>query len=102
MRALIVDDSRPIAADLGWKCFDELGFEAVDAGNGREALEVLQIVAASTWCWSIGICPRWTVWNSSRPSADDCPFRRPGRADGHDRNRDRSNVAGSGTALTST
>ena len=41
MRALVVDDSRAIRSIIG-KTVKELGFEVLEAGNGREALERLQ------------------------------------------------------------
>ena len=41
MKALIVDDSRPIRRIVG-EILKELGFETADACNGREALERLQ------------------------------------------------------------
>jgi two-component system chemotaxis response regulator CheY len=41
MRALIVDDSRPIRRIEG-EILKELGFETADACNGRDALERLQ------------------------------------------------------------
>jgi two-component system chemotaxis response regulator CheY len=41
MRALIVDDSRPIRRIAGGT-LTELGFDTCDACNGREALEKLQ------------------------------------------------------------
>ena len=41
MRALIVDDSRPIRR-IEAEILKELGFETSDAGNGKEALERLQ------------------------------------------------------------
>lgn len=37
MRALVVDDSRAIRVVIG-RLLKELGFEVVEAGNGREAL----------------------------------------------------------------
>ncbi|HTS87530.1 MAG TPA: response regulator [Gemmatimonadales bacterium] len=40
MRALVVDDSRAIRSIIG-KTVRELGFETVEAGNGREALSRL-------------------------------------------------------------
>ena len=41
MRALVVDDSRPIRR-IESEILKELGFETADACNGREALERLQ------------------------------------------------------------
>lgn len=41
MRALIVDDSRPIRR-IEAEILKELGFETADAGNGKEALEQLK------------------------------------------------------------
>ncbi len=41
MRALVVDDSRAMRLILG-KILGEMGFEVFEAGNGREALEVLE------------------------------------------------------------
>lgn len=41
MRALIVDDSRPIRR-IEAEILQELGFETADACNGKEALERLQ------------------------------------------------------------
>lgn len=41
MRALIVDDSRPIRRIEG-DILKELGFETIEASNGKEALERLQ------------------------------------------------------------
>lgn len=41
MRVLIVDDSRAIRTMIG-RIMKELGFETCDAGNGREALTVLE------------------------------------------------------------
>ncbi|MDX2194105.1 MAG: response regulator [Gemmatimonadales bacterium] len=41
MRALIVDDSRAIRAMVG-RIMAELGFETIDAGDGRAALERLE------------------------------------------------------------
>ena len=41
MRALVVDDSRPIRRIEG-EILRELGFETADACNGKEALERLQ------------------------------------------------------------
>jgi two-component system chemotaxis response regulator CheY len=41
MRALIVDDSRPIRR-IESEILKELGFETAGAGNGKEALEQLQ------------------------------------------------------------
>lgn len=41
MRALIVDDSRTIRVIIG-RILRELGFETLEAGNGREALDVLR------------------------------------------------------------
>lgn len=41
MRALVVDDSRPIRR-IESEILKELGFETFDAANGREALERLQ------------------------------------------------------------
>jgi two-component system chemotaxis response regulator CheY len=40
MKALVVDDSRPIRRIEG-EILRELGFETVEAGNGRQALERL-------------------------------------------------------------
>jgi two-component system, chemotaxis family, chemotaxis protein CheY len=40
MRALIVDDSRTMRAIIG-RTVKEIGFEVLEAGNGREALEQL-------------------------------------------------------------
>ncbi|HVH43287.1 MAG TPA: response regulator [Labilithrix sp.] len=40
MRALIVDDSRSIRVIIG-RFLRELGFETLEAANGREALDVL-------------------------------------------------------------
>lgn len=40
MRALVVDDSRAIRSIIG-KTVRELGFEVLEAGHGREALERL-------------------------------------------------------------
>ncbi|HSB54584.1 MAG TPA: response regulator [Gemmatimonadales bacterium] len=40
MRALVVDDSRAIRSIIG-KTVKELGFEVLEAGHGREALERL-------------------------------------------------------------
>lgn len=40
MRALVVDDSRAIRSIIG-KTVKELGFEVVEAGNGREAFDRL-------------------------------------------------------------
>jgi two-component system chemotaxis response regulator CheY len=41
MKALVVDDSRPIRR-IESEILKELGFETSDASNGREALEQLQ------------------------------------------------------------
>ncbi len=41
MRALVVDDSRAIRSIIG-KAVKELGFEVLEAGHGREALERLE------------------------------------------------------------
>lgn len=41
MRALLVDDSRPIRR-IESNILNELGFETTDAGNGREALTALE------------------------------------------------------------
>lgn len=41
MRALIVDDSRPIRR-IEAEILQELGFETIDASHGKEALERLQ------------------------------------------------------------
>ncbi len=41
MRALVVDDSRAMRLILG-KILGEMGFEVFEAGDGREALEVLE------------------------------------------------------------
>jgi len=41
VRALVVDDSRAMRLILG-KILGEMGFEVFEAGNGREALEVLE------------------------------------------------------------
>ena len=41
MRALVIDDSRAIRLILS-RTLQELGFETLEAGNGREALEVLE------------------------------------------------------------
>ena len=41
MRALVVDDSRAIRSIIG-KTVKELGFELLEAGNGKEALERLE------------------------------------------------------------
>lgn len=41
MRALVVDDSRPIRR-IESEILRELGFETIDACNGKEALERLQ------------------------------------------------------------
>lgn len=41
MRVLIVDDSRAIRTMIG-RIMKELGFETCDAGNGREAITVLE------------------------------------------------------------
>lgn len=41
MKALVVDDSRPIRR-IESEILKELGFETCDASNGREALERLQ------------------------------------------------------------
>jgi two-component system chemotaxis response regulator CheY len=40
MRAVVIDDSRAIRKILG-KRLQEAGYDVVEAGNGREALEVL-------------------------------------------------------------
>ena len=40
MRALVIDDSRTVRLIVG-KVLVELGFEVVEAGNGREGLERL-------------------------------------------------------------
>lgn len=40
MRAIVIDDSRAIRKILG-KRLGEAGYDVVEAGNGREALEVL-------------------------------------------------------------
>ncbi|HWA55731.1 MAG TPA: response regulator [Gemmatimonadales bacterium] len=42
MRALVVDDSRAIRSIIG-KAVRELGFEVLEAGHGREALERLAV-----------------------------------------------------------
>ena len=41
MKAMVVDDSRPIRRIEG-EILRELGFETVEAGNGQQALERLQ------------------------------------------------------------
>src|SRR5579863_7978973 len=41
-KALVVDDSRTVRAILA-KSLRELGFEVLEAANGREALEVIEI-----------------------------------------------------------
>jgi two-component system chemotaxis response regulator CheY len=41
MQALVVDDSRTIRVIVG-KILREIGFEVFEAGNGREALELLK------------------------------------------------------------
>ena len=41
MRALIVDDSRTMRAIIG-RTVKELGFEVLEAGNGKEALDCLK------------------------------------------------------------
>jgi two-component system chemotaxis response regulator CheY len=41
MKAMVVDDSRPIRRIEG-AILRELGFEIIEAGNGRQALERLQ------------------------------------------------------------
>ncbi|MBV9123720.1 MAG: response regulator [Planctomycetes bacterium] len=41
MRVLVIDDSRTMRAILG-KMLKELGFEVLEAGDGREGLERLQ------------------------------------------------------------
>jgi len=41
MKALVVDDSRPIRR-IESEILKQLGFETIDASNGREALERLQ------------------------------------------------------------
>ena len=41
MRAIVIDDSRAIRSILG-KMLKDLGFEVMDASNGREALEKLE------------------------------------------------------------
>jgi len=41
VRALVVDDSRAIRSIIG-KTVKELGFELLEAGNGKEALERLE------------------------------------------------------------
>ncbi|MFN8545614.1 MAG: response regulator [Candidatus Binatia bacterium] len=41
MRALVVDDSRAIRVVIG-RLLREVGFEVVEAGNGREGLERLK------------------------------------------------------------
>ena len=41
MRALVVDDSRPIRR-IESEILNELGFETTDACNGKEALQLLQ------------------------------------------------------------
>jgi two-component system chemotaxis response regulator CheY len=41
MRALVIDDSRTMRAILG-KMLKEIGFEVLEAADGREALERLQ------------------------------------------------------------
>lgn len=45
MRALIVDDSRAMRLAIG-RIMGELGFDIVEAGNGREALERLASTGA--------------------------------------------------------
>lgn len=40
MRAIVIDDSRAIRKILG-KRLEEAGYDVLEAGNGREALEVL-------------------------------------------------------------
>ena len=47
MRALVVDDSRPIRR-IETEILRDLGFETADACNGREALEWLQASATPT------------------------------------------------------
>ncbi len=56
--ALVVDDSKTIRTILS-KTLRELGFEVREAGNGIEALEVIQAEkTAVTLILVIGICPR--------------------------------------------
>jgi two-component system chemotaxis response regulator CheY len=45
MRALIVDDSRAVRSVIG-RNVRELGFAAFEAGNGRDALQVLETEGA--------------------------------------------------------
>jgi two-component system chemotaxis response regulator CheY len=45
-KALVVDDSRAIRMILG-RTLKELGFEVLEAGNGREALEVMEVEKTS-------------------------------------------------------
>ena len=46
MRALVVDDSRAMRAILG-RILRELGYEVLEAGNGREGLECLRKFGAA-------------------------------------------------------
>jgi two-component system chemotaxis response regulator CheY len=41
MRALVIDDSRTVRLIIG-KILREIGMEVLEAGNGREALDVLE------------------------------------------------------------
>jgi two-component system chemotaxis response regulator CheY len=45
-KALVVDDSRAIRMILG-RTLKELGFEVLEAGNGREALAVMEVEKSS-------------------------------------------------------
>jgi two-component system, chemotaxis family, chemotaxis protein CheY len=45
-KALIVDDSRAVRIILG-KILRDLGYELLEAGNGREALEVMEVEKTS-------------------------------------------------------
>lgn len=57
MRALVIDDSRPVRGILA-KMLRELGFEVIEAANGREAIERLQgtdVPALATVNWNMPV-----------------------------------------------
>jgi two-component system chemotaxis response regulator CheY len=71
MRALVIDDSRAMRSILG-RMLRELGFEVLEAGNGREAIACLEAPG--------GVDLALVDWNM--PEMDGLEFVRQVRAEG--------------------
>ena len=56
MRAMVIDDSRAMRMILK-RIVGKLGFEAIEAADGQEALDLLDTwPRCRTWPWSTGTC----------------------------------------------